>query len=124
MSEIKLTTILDVLGRTIIGEKDETKSNDSILALKNPAIIHIVPDPAANQLRLQILPLFFKDFLADKEANTLWYYRKANITESEEIVYDFKVTAQYQQIFNPSPIIIPKPASNDAPVIKLFDDVK
>ena len=127
MSDNKLTTILDLLGRTIIGETDGTKSNSEILALKNPAIIHIQPDQQSGQIRLQILPLFFKEFLADKEASTTWLYRRANIVESVDIVYDFKVSAQYAQMFSSTPLVIPQstaPAGNSAPVIKLFDDEK
>jgi len=124
MSEtIKLTTFLDTIGRTIIGEAVAEQSNNEVLAIKNPALIHIVPNPQTGQIQLQILPLFFREFLADKDSGTVWKYKRNNITESEDIVYDFKLPAQYAQIFNPSPIIIPQ-ASNEPPTIKLFDDVK
>ena len=125
MNETKLVTFLDLLGRTVIGEESPT-SNTEFLVVKNPALIHIAPDNATGQIRLQILPLFFKEFLADKEAPTVWNYRRANITESEPITYDFKVAAQYQQMFSNSQVITPQQPTgqNTTPKIKLFDEVK
>jgi len=118
----QLKTFLDAIGRTIIGEAIESESNQNTLAIKNPALIHIVPNTSTGQIQLQILPLFFREFLADKDEGTVWYYNRATITESAEINYDFKLPAQYAQIFNPSPsIIVPQPNS-EPPTIKLFDD--
>jgi len=124
MSETtQLKTFLDAIGRTIIGEVIADKSNETTLALKNPALIHIVPNTSTGQIQLQILPLFFREFLADKDEGTVWFYNRANITESADINYDFKLPAQYAQIFNPSPsqIIVPQ-GNSEPPTIKLFDD--
>ena len=120
MSNIQLVTFLDTLGRTIIGE-DVTNPNKAefVLSVKNPAIVHITPEPTTGQIRLQILPLFFKEFLADKDSATVWNYLRSNITVSDPITLDFKVAAQYGQIFTPVPAPV---QSNEAPTIKLFDD--
>ena len=121
MSDITLTTFLDTIGRTIIGEVLVDKTTQTILAVKNPALIHIVPNTITGQIQLQILPLFFREFLADKDEGTVWFYNRNSITESAPIAYDFKLPAQYAQIFNPSQIIVPQPNS-EPPTIKLFDD--
>ena len=119
----QLKTFLDTIGRTIIGEVIADKTTETILAIKNPALIHIIPNANTGQIQLQILPLFFREFQADKDEGTVWFYNRANITESADINYDFKLPAQYTQIFNPSPIIVPQGIS-EAPTIKLFDDVQ
>jgi len=121
MSDTTLTTFLDAIGRTIIGEVVAEQTNQTILAVKNPALIHIVPNANTGQIQLQILPLFFREFLADKDEGTVWFYNRDNITESAPIAYDFKLPAQYTQIFNPSPIIVPS-TNSEPPTIKLFDD--
>jgi hypothetical protein len=117
----KIVVFFDTVGRTILGERIETETNDEVLTVKNPAVVHIMPNQQTGQLQLQILPLFFKEFLADKDAGTVWSYNKKNITESQDITLDFKLEAQYRQIF--SNIVIPsaQPQSNPE-VIKLFDE--
>jgi len=120
--EPTLTTLLDSLQRTIIGIENTSLSTDKTLAITNPAVIHIMPDERTGQIRLQILPLFFKEFQADKEADTIVHYNRNIISLYAPIVYDFKVAAQYKQMFNPSAIITPKQTGNDTPIIKLFDD--
>ena len=119
----QLKTFLDTIGRTIIGEVIADKTTETILAIKNPALIHIIPNANTGHIQLQILPLFFREFQTDKDEGTVWFYNRANITESADINYDFKLPAQYTQIFNPSPIIVPQGIS-EAPTIKLFDDVQ
>jgi hypothetical protein len=118
----KLITFLDTIGRTILGERVEEKTTADVLTIKNPAVVQVMPNPQSGQLALQILPLFFKEFQADKSEATYWSFQRKLITEATDIAFDFKLDAQYKQIF--SNIIIPStpaPAS-DAPVIKLFED--
>lgn len=134
MSEQKLVTFLDEIGRTIIAEyASETTKH---LKVKNPVVINVVPqqDPQTGQQRmsLQLFPLFFREFLADKEQAITWKYVRDRIIETEEeVVFDFKLHAQYNQIFAPipeaaaAPTVQPvqpagAPANNN--VIKLFDD--
>jgi hypothetical protein len=124
----KLIVFFDSVGRTILGERVDAESNDKTLAIKNPAVVHIMPNPQSGQLQIQILPLFFKEFLADKNDYTLWRYQKHQITESNDITFDFKLQAQYQQLF--SNIILPNAGNTPAgdssnsknDVIKLFDE--
>lgn len=119
----KLVVFFDSVGRTVLGEEVENKSSNKILTVKNPAVVHITPNPQTGQLTLQILPLFFKEFLADKNASTFWEYKRELITEAQDLVFDFKLQAQYQQLFNTNPAPAPsQPQGSSAEVIKLFDD--
>ena len=124
-TENKITVFLDSVGRTILGEK--VSSDDNTLAIKNPAVIHIMPNQQTGQLQLQILPLFFKEFLADKDAGTVWTYNKKTVTEATDIVLDFKIEAQYKQIFAPgnwhsAPAAQQGQQQRSPEVVKLFDE--
>lgn len=122
-TKTNLVVFFDTVGRTVIGEKVDSDSNDKILAVKNPAVVHISPNQQTGQLTLQILPLFFKEFLADKTSATIWNYKKDLITECKDIVFDFKLQAQYQQLFSPTPTTQqPKEPQKSGDVVKLFDD--
>ena len=116
--EHKLITFLDSVGRTVLGERVDEKTTTDTLAVKNPAVVAISPQ-AQGGLQLQILPLFFKEFLADKNEATIWLYRKDKITMCEELLFDFKLNAQYQQLFAPVAV---QPQSANTDVVKLFDD--
>jgi hypothetical protein len=114
--ETKLITFLDSVGRTVLGEIENEKTTETVLAVKNPAVVAVSPQPQGG-LQLQILPLFFKEFLADKNEPTIWLYQKKSLTMCEDVLFDFKLNAQYQQLFAP---IAAQPQSPD--VVKLFDD--
>ena len=118
----KIVVFFDAVGRTILGEKLEDKTTKDILAIKNPAVVHIMPNQQTGQLQLQILPLFFKEFLAEKDAGTIWNYTRANITEASDVTFDFKLEAQYRQIFANVPAPAPQQPQGSPEVIRLFDE--
>lgn len=110
----KLTVFLDSVGRTIIG-KAVSETND-VLAIENPALVHIQANPQTNQLQLQVLPLFFKEFQENKAEPTVWNYKKATITVANDILLAGQFQAQYNQLFQP-----PQP-QGEPKVVKLFDE--
>ena len=115
----KLTVFLDAIGRTVIGKVvGNNDESNPVLSIENPAVVHIQPNPATNQLQLQIIPLFFKEFLADRSEPTIWNYRKSNITTSNDITFAVQFTAQYEQIF----AAMQAPPQESGRVVKLFDD--
>jgi hypothetical protein len=118
----KLAVFFDSVGRTVLGEQVQDKTNDKILTIRNPAVVHITLNPQTGQLTLQILPLFFKEFLADKNASTFWEYKRDLITESQDLVFDFKLQAQYQQLFASAPAPAPTQPQSEPEVIRLFDE--
>jgi hypothetical protein len=119
-----LIVFFDTVGRTIIGEKNNEQTTDKNLVVKNPAVVHISPNQSTGQLTLQILPLFFKEFLADKSGSTCWSYKRDFITEATDVTLDFKLQAQYQQLFSGTPTQQPQQPSPQASpeIVKLFDD--
>ena len=62
----KLVVFLDTIGRTVLGERVDEKTTDIVLTIKNPAVVQVMPNQQTGQLALQILPLFFKEFLAEE----------------------------------------------------------
>lgn len=112
----KITTFVDHIGRTIIGEiVSDTKDT---LTVKNPAIIHVQPTQQG-QLNVQTIPLYFKEFISEKNKSegTTWQFNKANLVLGVNIENDSRLLEQYQRLFTNTPT----PASNPE-VVKLFDE--
>lgn len=128
MSEttLTITTILDAVGRTILGELVTEKTTDKVLALKNPVVLNVVPQDQSGRMSVQLLPVFFREFLPDKTGDVTFLYKKDNITEADIDAVDFRLQAQYSQMFNKSNLFVPsgdiaKPASGGN-VVNLFDE--
>jgi hypothetical protein len=124
-----IVTFLDAVGRTIVGTLIAEQSNDTITAVQNPVVLHVVPQDQSGRMSVQLLPIFFREFLADKTANVTFFYKKDTITETSIEAFDFRLQAQYTQMFNPSNIFVPPNAgqvsgTGQAPssVINLFDE--
>ena len=96
--ENKLITFFDTVGRTLIAEL--VNEADDTITVKNPVIVHIVPNQQSGQMALQLLPAFFKEFLADRNQDTEWTYKKDNITLSNNPELDFRLKSQYQAMFS------------------------
>jgi hypothetical protein len=130
MSNTKNTTtvFLDYLGRNIIGELVE--SDSTYHKVKNPVILHCPPAPDnSGRMSVQLLPLFFREFLADKTEDVVFNFVKDKIIETSIEAIDFRLQAQYAQLFNKNNEFVsgdqqqpqqPQQSSND--VIKLFDE--
>jgi hypothetical protein len=123
----KLTVFLDYLGRNIIGELVE--SNSTFHKVKNPVILHCPPSPDnSGRMSVQLLPLFFREFLADKTEDVVFDFIKDKIIQTSIEAIDFRLQAQYTQLFNKNNEFVaggqpqqqPQQSSND--VIKLFDE--
>lgn len=123
----KLSVFLDYVGRTIVGEFIE--ETDAQVKVKNPVILSIVTTPD-NRMSIQLFPLLFRDFLAEKESDVVFNFNKTYITLTDVEALDFRLQAQYNQIFNPSNVFVPdnkQPSSEgnatgDPNVVKLFDE--
>ena len=117
MADTEIKTIVDHIGRTVLGEvKKETK--DSI-TLFNPVIIHVQPDQQTGQLQVQSFPYIFMEFLKDKEKNN-WTFDKTAISVSD-VQLDERIIQQYENINNPAPPLT-QPGDTSGDVVKLFDD--
>jgi len=121
-----LTTVLDAVGRTILGETVADKTNDTVLAIKNPVVLNVVPQDQSGRMSVQLLPIFFREFLPDKTGDVVFLYKKNNITETDIEAIDFRLAAQYNQMFNKSNIFVPpaepSPGQAGNSVVNLFDE--
>lgn len=114
-----ITVFINHVGQTILAEQIEDKA--SKLTVKNPAVLHVTPSQTG-QLQVQLIPLFFKEFIDQKTRNegAQFTFSKDSIVTSS-VNLEPKIEEQYNRIFSPAP----RAASNDgkdAPTIKLFDE--
>lgn len=115
MSDTKnIVVFLDNINRTIMGSIVE--DNDTHLLVKNPAVVHVVPNPP--QLQLQILPLFFKEFQKDRNSDLVWKFNKNNIVTCQGMELSEQFISQYLQLCGVAPTTPPA----EPEVIKLFDE--
>jgi hypothetical protein len=117
MSKQNLVTFIDHIGRTIIAETVE--QDKSFLTVKNPAIIHVQPTQQG-QLNVQTIPLFFREFIGEKNKNngTVWKFHTNSVVLGVDIDNDPRLLDQYNKLF--APLTPVEPAKE--PVIKLFDE--
>lgn len=117
----KMVVFLDYVGRTILGELLEEKTDT--LNVRNPVILHVVP-AEGGRMSIQLLPLFFREFLADKSGDVVFNYLKNCITQTSVDALDFRLSAQYSQMFNKGNIFAAPQSdqSNSPSVVKLFDE--
>jgi|TARA_R100000781_G_scaffold32723_1_gene23832 hypothetical protein len=120
MADKQYKTIVDHIGRTVIG--NIVKEDAKALTLNNPVIIHVQPDQESGQLQVQSFPYIFMEFLKDKEQNN-WTFNKTVISVSD-VELDDKIITQYENINNPQPPIAgtPPAEAGEPEVVKLFDD--
>ena len=126
----KLIIFLDAIGRVIIGEEIKERATDTSITVKNPTIVHV--EPKNGNISIQFFPVFFKEFLGSKTEGTTFTYNRNVISLCDHMVLDFKLYAQYMQMYYGAPQAVPAkaptppqqpPASNvEPPVIKLFED--
>jgi len=130
-TDSKLVVFLDAIGRTILGElyTDPDKPNDpATLPVKNPVVLHVVPD-TAGRMSVQLLPVFFREFLADREDDAVFEFKSSNITISKITTLDFRLQSQYGQLFGKDNIFVPPTrnivtpdaAATPSTVVNLFD---
>lgn len=126
----KLTIFLDTVGRTILGTVSEAESTETHLAVTNPVVLHVVPQDQSGRMAVQLLPIFFKEFLAAKDEGITFKYNRSGISESDISTIDFRLNAQYTQMFNPQNTFITadqnptNQASNQKgeSIVNLFDE--
>ena len=126
-NKTNLTVILDAIGRTILGQNVSTATDT--VQLKNPVILHIVPADNNGKMSVQLLPLFFREFLADKTGDVTFTYQTDKIVVTDIDALDFRLQGQYSQMFNPQNTFVTPdaaattPSSDEAPkVVNLFDE--
>ena len=119
----KKITFIDNIGRNILAEF--VKSENGILAVKNPTVINIA-QADNGQLQVQIIPLFLPEFLTEssKATGTVWNYPLNCITTCEEFEIDARLLSQYERISSGALLQqAPQQAAEAGEsVVKLFDE--
>lgn len=113
----QLVVILDSIGRTIVGKR--SAETDTILTLENPSVVIVQPNPSTNQIQLQLLPLFFKEFLSDRNQELVWNFNKGSITQSGPLVLGDQFVAQYENMWRS---VVAPPQPDGEQVIQLFEE--
>jgi hypothetical protein len=123
----KMSLFLDPVGRTILGEDVSDETDNNFFKVKNPVLI-IINGDKTGKMSVQLFPLFFREFLADKESDVVLSYKKDNITFTNIETLDFRLQSQYSQMFNKNNVFVP-PTGQATPqqdtggdVINLFDE--
>ena len=127
----KFIAILDTVGRTVIGEREDKQTTEQILAIKNPVILHVEQQDQMGRMSVKLFPIIFREFLGDKASDSFAFYKKTNITETNVDAFDYRLKSQYDQMFNknnvftaPSPTP-PQPSAGEKTspaIINLFDE--
>ena len=125
MSENKtnLTVIVDNVGRTIVGELKSLDSNKNLI-LQNAAVLYVASDEEnKGRITVQMVPLFFREFLANKESSVLAHYNNGNYVLLDIEDYDARMLQQYQQTFS-KPVAATSPQQTEPKIVNLFEDNK
>lgn len=131
-----LFTFLDAAQRTIIGEVLLERSTEQLLVIRNPVVVNIVPQMDPNtrqptgQMALQLLPLFFREFMGDKSDSTIYSYPRNGITLIDKFPggWDFRLYEQYKHTFmvqeaaQQATPTAPAQEQVGAPIINLFKE--
>lgn len=118
---------LDPVGRTIMGTV-ATSDDADVLNVINPVVIMVGGDNSG-KMSVQLFPLFFREFLGDKNSDVIFTYKKHLITMSNIDAIDFRLQAQYSQMFSKANSFVSPDAQPDAQpqntepkVVNLFDE--
>ena len=116
---------LDPVGRTIMGTVASSDDAD-VLNVNNPVVIMVGGDNSG-KMSVQLFPLFFREFLADKNSDVTFSYKKNLVTMSNIEAIDFRLQAQYSQMFSKansfvSPEAQPQLQNSEPKVVNLFDE--
>lgn len=132
--ENEYVIFVEANGRTIYGIEDSKKSTDTLLAVKNPAVIFVQADQQSGQFGVQVVPFLFREFAKDgTTTDQLWTFNKSQITMAVDVVLDTKLVEQHKRIFSAidmppgTGIVTPQQAAAEASpekVVKLFDESK
>jgi hypothetical protein len=117
MNPDNIVVFLDSIQRTIIATR--INSSNGRLTVAKPVILNVTPTQD-KRLQVQLYPLFFREFTADRDDFATWSYDESNIVLSE-VNLEPNLVSQYKQMFQTSSAAS---TTDESKVIKLFDDEK
>jgi hypothetical protein len=123
----QMVTFIDGVGRTYLATLNPETTNDKILGVKNPVILHVTDENQKMQVRL--IPLIFREFLADRSQDSEVEFPRNMVAMTNITEYDFRLQSQYDQMFNKNNAFVPpqpaapQPQKQEEPkVVNLFDE--
>ena len=128
----KITAFIDHVGRAVVGRL--VKETKDVLEVDNPAVVNINVQQENNQIAVQLLPYFFREFISPdtEDGKTTWTFQKNNTVTSSNLELNDNLVSQYKGIFEApvgelqaGPPVVPPTSEEDVAepeVIKLFDD--
>lgn len=120
------TVFLDRVGRTIMGNLVD-QTDQTILRVENPVVI-IVGGDNTGKMSVQLFPLFFREFLGDKNSDVHFDFKKSDTTLTDIDAIDFRLQAQYNQMFSKNNTFVqqgeqpPAEQQSKEKVVNLFDE--
>lgn len=121
MNKDKLIVFLDSVNRTIAGILHNEEAD--CIVVKNPVIINAVPKPNG-QMMMQLIPVFFREILRNKNQECLFTYQKDKIVMSNISEMEMQIETEYNNLFKPIDVLPIAPSASDDVVIDLFGDKK
>lgn len=115
-----IISFLDATGRALFGEHVPSLDTADTIAIKNAVVVHVVPQPNGT-MALQLLPIFFREFLAESNNSYTYNFPKNSIALMQSTAFDFKLYAQYETMFRPIDIA-PVTLAPESKKVKLFDE--
>ena len=125
---MKLTAIVDSVGRVILGRESAEDSNDSQLAIKNPAVVNIQVNQQSGQISVQLIPFIFREFIQppkdDEQSVVTWKFQRSAVVVSDNLQLADNIEEQYTKIFEMplSEAELVNPETGEKETEKLFDD--
>jgi len=120
------TVFLDRVGRTVMGNLVD-QTDQTILRVENPVVI-IVGGDNTGKMSVQLFPLFFREFLGDKNSDVHFDFKKSDTTLTDIDAIDFRLQAQYNQMFSKNNTFVqqgeqpPAEQQSKEKVVNLFDE--
>lgn len=120
---------VDNIGRTVMGVENKKASTKTQLAVDDPSIVFVQPNPESGQIQVQVIPLFFKELVGEesRDGALTWYFNRSNLVTNPTLSIDEKLVSQYERVTSAGPeappgIQVEKAPEKEPEVVKLFDD--
>ena len=119
MENKELVVFLDSVSRTLAGVK--VNETETTISVENPVIVNAMPNQNG-QMSLQLIPVFFREILSDKNADCIFEYQKDSIVVSNITALEPNIEKQYAMLFQPIPEELDTDEGDADNVIDLFGD--
>ena len=118
MESKDIVVFLDGVSRTLAGVK--VSETPTTVSIENPVIVNAMPNQNG-QMSLQLIPVFFREILDDKNQECIFEYQKDAIVTSNITKLDENIVAQYSNLFQPVPVEIDDNINGET-VVDLFEE--